>query len=1090
MPARTRSGPSEPSADGMDGGVIPPDPSPVRYRSKYTRCHKPNCRRCLEGPGHGPYWYALWSENGRVQSRYLGTKGPEAALAADHETTADRATSLPLWRVTTLGRFAVERDGVTLPDSVWTRRKGLTLFKILLSVPGHRQTRDQMIDQLFPEENPTAAPGALRVAAHVVRRALDLPSGPSALLADGSVVGLADRALLWVDADAFAETAAAALAGHEIESCRAALAHYGGDYLPDDLYEDWAEHRREELAALRISLLLHQARLCGEGGDLAEARAALAAVLAVDPAHEDAAIRQMTILAAAGDRGEALRLYEKLRATLQEQLGLEPSAETAALAARLREQHHARAPRQAAPPSGPAPRSRLPAALSTFVGREGARESIRHALGETRLLTLIGPGGSGKTRLAIRVAESMLDPYPDGVWLCELAGLAPSVPSIDAVLAPDPVAGALAGTLGLHEDPACPLDRVIRDFLEPRRVLLVIDNCEHVLDPAAQLIASLLASCSGVTVLATSREALGLPGEVVWTVPPLSFPEPGRSREPGSLEAYDAIRLFVERARARRPGFVLNEETAPLVLEICRRLDGIPLAIELAAARLAFLSLADLTARLDDRFRLLVGGSRVALPRQQTLRAAMDWSYGLLGGKERVLLQRLTVFAGGWTLAAAEGICADPDLPPDLILDTLGGLVAKSLVTPRVEGDSARYGMLETVRQYGQLKIAEGGELAAPRGRHLAWFAQHCEETIAGWTTGDQADLLRRLDADLDNIRAGLAWGLEPDGDGAAALSLASALSRYWTTRGLVSEGRRWTARTLDAAPAAPASLRATALNRCAILARTEGDDGAAGMLWEASLVLFRELGDEAGVARVVGNLGLLRYDLEDDVGAMELLTESLVFLRRQGDRAVLARTLQNLGVVHTRQRQYAEAEAAFAEAIAIWQALGDQAGIGDTFLHMAHLVRDQEHLDRAAELYVASLRIFLVLGNRPRVAPALEGMAHVFLRRHATRMGDQLMLEYSTCLFACGAAIRESTGVPLPTVSQQVYLPDLHQLQDLLGVAVFEAAWSAGWDMPVLSLIDLISGGLDEGGEPGAVMGSRVRETALLPMIGMDADS
>jgi tetratricopeptide (TPR) repeat protein len=307
----------------------------------------------------------------------------------------------------------------------------------------------------------------------------------------------------------------------------------------------------------------------------------------------------------------------------------------------------------------------------------------------------------------------------------------------------------------------------------------------------------------------------------------------------------------------------------------------------------------------------------------------------------------------------------------------------------------------------------------------------------------------------------------------------------------LVSEGRRWTARALDAAPRAPAALRATALNRCAILARTEGDEAGAGVLWEASLRLFRTLGDAAGIARVVANLGMLRYDLEDDEGAMELLTESLVLKRQLGSPQAVADSLLNLGVVHTRQRRYAEAEAAFAEAGAIWQASNDQEGIGTAILHMAHLARDREQLGRAAWLYVASLRIAWELGNRPRLAPALEGMAHVLLRHGTNGRSDQVVLEFSTRLFACAAAVRENTGVPLPAVSQLVYQPDLLQLQSLLGPAVFEAAWGAGWDMPVASLIERIPVGPDENGEPSlSTMGSRVIETALLPMGGLDTGS
>jgi non-specific serine/threonine protein kinase len=444
----------------------------------------------------------------------------------------------------------------------------------------------------------------------------------------------------------------------------------------------------------------------------------------------------------------------------------------------------------------------------------------------------------------------------------------------------------------------------------------------------------------------------------------------------------------------------------------------------------------------------------VALPRQQTLRATIDWSYSLLGSKERTLLRRLTVFAGGWTLAAAEGMCADPELPLETILDTLGGLVAKSLVTLQGADETMRYGMLETVRQFGQLKLAETQEEQDLRDRHLAWFAQHCETAISAWGSTDQAALLHNLDTELENIRAAMNWGLG-SGDAVQALRLASALSRYWTTRGLVHEGRRWTTQALAAASDAPVALRATALNRCAILARMEGDESGAGALWEASLALFRALEDMAGIARVLMNLGLLHYDLGDDVAAIAVLTESLALKRQLPDQNALAEVLLNLGMVYTRQRQYAEAEAALTEATATYQSAGDQEGIGSAHLHTGHLARDQGQLDRATQLYAASVGISLTLGDRPRLPPALEGMAHVLMRRSVSDTCQREVFELSTQLFACAAALRESAGVPVPPTSQHMYQANLQRLQASLGAAAFEAAWIAGWDTPVLDLIE-----------------------------------
>jgi DNA-binding SARP family transcriptional activator len=528
MPPRKRTPPvpttneTEPTPEGESGK---PEPATVSYQQKYTRCNKPTCRPCAEGPGHGPYWYAYWWEGGRTRTRYLGKTLPEGAVVAEETPTSDVVVgavaneppavtpkSVPaagsVLQAITLGRFAVLIDEMPLPDTAWPRRKAILLFKLLLTMPNRRLTREQALEQLWPEDDEDAANAGLRGATHGIRRALELSVGDAALQTQGGVIALADKAVLRLDADEFVASANRSLTGDDIASCRAALVSYTGDYLPDDLYEDWAVSRREELATLRTAVLLHLARLCGEGGDLAEARAALGAVLAGDPAHEDAAIRQMTILAAMGERSEALRVFERLETALDEQLGVRPTREAVALAGRLRDRGKPQAARRPAEAATPR-HSNLPAALSTFVGREGAWESVRSALRAARLVTLLGAGGAGKTRLALRVAESMVEEYPDGVWLCELAGLAPTIHAVRDEDGPDPVVRALAGALGLLEDPTCSLDTTIGAFLEARRMVLVVDNCEHVLDPAARLNSFVVTTCSEISVLTTSLQALG-----------------------------------------------------------------------------------------------------------------------------------------------------------------------------------------------------------------------------------------------------------------------------------------------------------------------------------------------------------------------------------------------------------------------------------------------------------------------------------------------------------------------------------------------------------------------------------------------------
>ncbi len=451
-------------------------------------------------------------------------------------------------------------------------------------------------------------------------------------------------------------------------------------------------------------------------------------------------------------------------------------------------------------------RSNLPVQLTSFVGREHEQAEVRRLLDASRLVTLIGTGGTGKTRLALEVAGGLVDAYPDGVWLVELA----------PVSDPDLVPAEMAKTLGIREDSHAPIQASLADFLRAKSMLVLLDNCEHVIAAAAEMAESLLAASPSLRIVATSREALGIPGEAILQVPSLAVPrlaDHGREHLHGAppghpepavdisfeaLAASDSVRLFTERARAVAPSFELTEAMAPTVVEICQRLDGIPLAIELAAARVPVLSVTEILARLGDRFRLLTGGRRTALPRQQTLQALIDWSWDLLSVEDRRLLRRLSVFAGGWTLEAAAAVCAGPDAvadadtdadtdagpepEPDVlaVLDALTRLVERSLVVVE-QGSVTRYRLLETIRQYARDRLVESGETDAVRGRHLATylaFALEAGERIRG---PEFVSWLRRLDADADNIRLALEWGLTADPEN--AIRLCVALWMYWRIR-------------------------------------------------------------------------------------------------------------------------------------------------------------------------------------------------------------------------------------------------------------------------------------------------------------------
>jgi predicted ATPase len=452
----------------------------------------------------------------------------------------------------------------------------------------------------------------------------------------------------------------------------------------------------------------------------------------------------------------------------------------------------------------------LPTHLTSFVGRGQEVSEARRLLARARLLTLTGAGGVGKTRLALQVATEVVGDYPGGAWFVDLA------PLHDAAFVPT----AIASVLAAKEEPARPLIETLVDVLGGQSVLLLLDNCEHLVAACAELADRLLHACPGLRVLATSREALHIAGETTWRVPSLLLPEASLS-SPEQVQASPAVHLFVERAAAVQPRFRLDEHNAGAVAAICRRLDGIPLAIELAAARSSVLSPEQIAARLVDRFAVLVTGSRTAPARQQTLRATIQWSYDLLTPAERRLLERLAVFAGGWTLEAAEAVCASDEIAPEATLDLLSGLVGKSLVQaePQANG-TIRYRLLETVRQYAEGKLADSGEAAALRVRHRDYHLALAGDAVDGLSGPDQVEWLERLEAEHDNLRAALAW-CQADPNGADQEErLAGALGRFWRDRGYNREGFAWLMHAVRRRPGAVSGGRGRALNWAAVIAQ------------------------------------------------------------------------------------------------------------------------------------------------------------------------------------------------------------------------------------------------------------------------------
>jgi non-specific serine/threonine protein kinase len=478
------------------------------------------------------------------------------------------------------------------------------------------------------------------------------------------------------------------------------------------------------------------------------------------------------------------------------------------------------------------PRHNLPLQVTSFIGRERELDDVARLLADTHLLTLTGSGGCGKTRLALEVAGGLLGDYPDGVWLVELAPLAD----------PELVPGVVAAALGVREVYGQPVLTTLLAALSSRRVLLLLDNCEHLIDAGARLVDALLRHCPNVRVLATSREPLRVAGEAVFRVPSLSFPPNTTSLAPEDLARFAAIRLFLDRAQAAGSGLALTSPNASALAQICRRLDGIPLALELAAARTRALTVGQIAARLDGRFQLLVGGNRAALPRQQTLAATVEWSYDLLTALDRTLFNRLAVFAGGFDLEAAEQVCEGSPLAAEDILGLLAGLVERSLVVAELGEDGMeRYSLLETLRAYGQERLMAAGEVAQTRDRHRKWclaLAAHAEANLGG---ARRKEWLDRLDREIDNLRMALEWCQAGDAGLGSGLMLASALMEFWRHRGHVAEGRRHLDALLERAPlSVDARVRERALRSAGHLAMLASDYARSDALLRESLRLWQ----------------------------------------------------------------------------------------------------------------------------------------------------------------------------------------------------------------------------------------------------------
>jgi predicted ATPase/class 3 adenylate cyclase len=604
----------------------------------------------------------------------------------------------------------------------------------------------------------------------------------------------------------------------------------------------------------------------------------------------------------------------------------------------------------------------LPQQLTTFVGRDAELAGIRDALAGARLLTLFGIGGVGKTRLSLQVAADVIPAFPDGVWFVELAPIGD----------PRLVTQAVASALGVREEAGRSIRDALLQHVRDRTLLIVLDNCEHVIDACATLVRDLLQAGPGVRILASSRERFNIAGETVHAVPPLAVPSPGDRPSLGDANAFEAVRLFVERARGTQPAFALDERTLPAVVEICRRLDGIPLALELAAARLRALSVEEIAARLDDRFRLLASGDRTALPRQKTLRALIDWSHDLLSEPERILFRRLAVFAGGFTLDAAEAVSPGGGIAVGDVLDLLAGLVDKSLVT--LDADAQRYGMLETVRQYAVEKLDASGEGDAVREKHLDHYLGLLEQASSRLGGAEQAVWLERLDRVRENILAAHAWSLGAGHARERNYRLVIGADRYWRLRGMVQLAHHVLMDTIANSPSPPAGiLWGRVLFLCGQINNALARYRDAQAYLERSLSIARAEGDRRLLVLVLNQLGLATFGQGDTAAARGHCEELLGIAREIGDERTLVRASNALAQIHRRDGELDAAELLYRDALGASRRLGERDVEAIVLLNLAMVAIGRGSEGAAADLLRQVLAIMQESGSRQALQSALE---------------------------------------------------------------------------------------------------------------------
>lgn len=973
------------------------------------------------------------------------------------------AASAPSCRILLLGGLRVEMpDGSILAR--FRAQKAASLLAYLVYHPNRTFPRDELIELLWPEVEPDTGRKRFKQELASLRRQVEPPPlTPGSVLVTVGRTGVGiNREGVVIDVAEFeAALRAARHAGDDVTERARHLSHavdlYGGPLLHgiDDL---WIEGERLRLADAYLDALRRVAGALLEAGDLSSALQYAHRAVQADSYDEDARADLMRVYAARGEPGAIRRQFRELARLLRAD-DLEPSESLHALAKQLRRQAAAEAVRRRSergasslPGSGRALSTapdrdrpgtaavpvRLPRPLTRFFGREDEGTHVARILGDeaTRLVTLTGLGGSGKTRLAIEVAGRIAPRFPGGVFFVPLTDLS------DARLVP----GAIADVLGLPrgaDEP--PLEQVAGALSGAPPTLLVLDNLEQIVDEGAALVGELLARAATLTCLITSRQRLDLMGEQEFPLPPLPTPDPRVADTPERLMENAAVRLFLDRARSIRPDFPLSERNAGAVAALCRRLEGIPLAIELAAAWAQTLSAAQMLAQLSHPFDFLVSRRKDLPPRHRTLRQTLAVSYGLLPEELRRFFTRLSVFRGGWDLAAAQAVCDAPSA-----LDLLARLQSHSLVLAGEDDDVMRYRLLETVREFAEEQLSDG-DAALLRQRHTQHYLALAEQAEPELQGPQQVAWLNRLEAEHDNYRAALKGTGDSDReeDGLTCLRLAVALHRFWLVHGHISEGRRWLEKALAGASGRSGSLEAAfhakSLNAAGSCALAQGDHDAARTLFMDSLALYRRLSDRPWIAACLNNLANIETDQQNFAEARRQYEQSLSILEELDDPAKVCIVQGNLGVVAIYENDLSAAQTFLEKSAASARQLGDTQGESFALHNLAEIARRKGDFAETRRLYFEELALLQTLNDLTGIAYLLVSLGQLAL--------EERSYEKAQFLFGAATAAFDASGSDWPEPWRGLIEQGSSQARSLLGQAHADAAWRQGRNMTLKEL-------------------------------------